>query len=148
MLHLEGRGHAPCGEPPSSRRLQAGAPEPRAWGLHWEGDPPPGPPGAAAASVSPLCSGCLVTSEAAVRGSRAFENRVRVGPAGAASVESSSPAVGRKHGSSRRERQRRNPKLPAEPELLWRAPSPQPWLDEAGCGQEKQPLETDIGVRL
>lgn len=113
--------------------------------------PPPGPPGAAAASVSPLCSGCLVTSEAAVRGSRAFENRVRVGPAGAAvlraaSVESGSPAVGRKHGSSRRERQRRNPKLPAEPELLWRAPSPQLWLDEAGCGQEKQPLETDIGV--
>lgn len=86
--------------------------------------PPPGPPGAAAASVSPLCSGCLVTSEAAVRGSRAFENRVRVGPAGAASVESGSPAVGTKHGSSRRERQRRNPKLPAEPELLWRAPSP------------------------
>lgn len=88
-----------------------------------------------------------------MRGSRAFENRVRVGPAGAAvlraaSVESGSPAVGTKHGSSRRERQRRNPKLPAEPELLWRAPSPQLWLDEAGCGQEKQPLETDIGVRL
>lgn len=40
------------GEPPSSRRLQAGAPEPRAWGLHWEGDPPGAPRGRCGLGVS------------------------------------------------------------------------------------------------